>query len=225
MGYGVEMIEGKKVVIYDMDNTLVATDAYFRQHIKETTELLNIRAPSPKDLNAVQRKNFQFEDVFKELFNSLAEEVIVAYRKTAPDKLYFATTGAVKFVTELNEKGIVSFQGILTNRTNMADIRLKQAGFSEFDFIFSPPSDELRKPHPGAFNTAVAWCKERGLDKESIFTIGDHLNDFESAHVAGIDFFAVLTGETTREDFTNVGLEDARIFNNLEELRNKILNF
>lgn len=210
-----DFVYKKKAIIYDMDNTLVATDAYVQEHLLATVQQLNFLNISPKTIAEIQKKNLPFEEIFKELFQDKAGLVLEKYRETAPTKPYFATPGAVELTTKLNEMKVV--QGILTNRTKMAAERLSQAGFSAFSFVLSP-LPEFRKPHPQAFEPALQWLAAQGITKNEILTFGDHLDDYLSAKAAGIDFYAVLTGQTTKEDFLAEGLAEEKIFGNLRQL-------
>jgi HAD superfamily hydrolase (TIGR01549 family) len=206
----------KKAIIYDMDNTLVATDNYVLKHIKETTQKLGIDI-AEETIAKFQKLNLQFEDLFASLFGENAEHVLLKYRETAPEKPFFAVPGAVEFVKYL--QSMDKLQGIVTNRTRMAEMRLSQAGFPKFSFIFSPPSSELKKPHPEAYNPALEWLRSKKIDQSDIMTIGDHIHDYLSAKSAGIEFYAVLTGKTEKQQFIDAGLDERYIFNDLKELK------
>ncbi|MEK6968856.1 MAG: HAD hydrolase-like protein [Nanoarchaeota archaeon] len=215
------LIYKKKAIIYDLDNTLVATDAYVQEHLLATIQQLNFPNISPKTIVEIQKKNLPFEDIFKELFRDNARLVLEKYRETAPTKPYFATPGAVELTTKLKEMNVV--QGILTNRTKMAIERLNQAGFPEFSFVLSS-LPEFRKPHSLAFEPALQWLAAQGINKTEILTFGDHLDDYLSANAAGIDFYAVLTGQTTKEEFLSAGLTEENIFKNMEQLACSLFN-
>ncbi len=210
-----DFIYGKKAVIYDMDNTLVATDVYVQEHLLATIQQLNFPHISSNNIAEIQKKNLPFEDIFKGLFRDSAGLILEKYRETASTKPYFATPGAVELTIKLKEMKVV--QGILTNRTKLTVERLSQAGFSPFDFIFSP-EPEFRKPHPQAFEPALRWLAAQGINKNEILTFGDHLDDYLSAKAAGIDFYAILTGQTTKEEFLAEGLTEEKIFGNLKQL-------
>lgn len=207
----------KKAIIYDMDNTLVASNLFVLQHIIETIQgskyedLIN-----EEDIKKVLAKNLSFSDIFLELFGEDCEKILTNYRETASYKNYFQTLGAVNFVNKIAKKGII--QGIVTNRIKMADKRLKQAGFMDFNFIFEPLSKEQAKPNPECFMQALKLLKNKGIDTQQIIVIGDHIDDYLAAKGAGLDFCAVLTGSVLKEDFMNLGLKENKIFNSLEEL-------
>lgn len=211
----IPILTNKKAIIYDLDNTLVATDAYVQEHLLETIQLLGLPGVSSSLIAQVQKRNLPFEDLFKELFSDKAELVLSEYRKTAVSKPYFSTKGAADLVKKFQEQNLV--QGVLTNRTKLAAERLGQAGFSSFAFILSP-APEFRKPHPQAFSPAIQWLNDHGIKLNEAITFGDHLDDYLSAKSAGIDFCALLTGQTTREEFVSAGLPENKIFEDMGQL-------
>lgn len=211
----IPILSGKKAAIYDMDNTLVATDAYVQEHLLETIKQMGLPEVSSSLIAQVQKKNLPFEDIFKELFSEKAELVLTEYRKTAVSKPYFSTKGATDLVRFFQEQNFV--QGVLTNRTKLAAERLGQAGFTSFAFILSP-APEFRKPHPSAFSPAIQWLSNQGIRLNETITFGDHLDDYLSAKSVGIDFCAILTGQTTKEDFLGAGLSENKIFENMGQL-------
>jgi phosphoglycolate phosphatase-like HAD superfamily hydrolase len=130
---------------------------------------------------------------------------------------YFSTIGGPEFVGDLFAKDIT--QGILTNRVKMAEERLEQAGYPKMEFILSPKNKEDRKPNPKVFNEALRLLEEKNINEAEILSVGDHTDDFISSRDAGLNFVAVLTGGTTKEEFLALGLNEENIFNNLEELK------
>jgi len=206
-------------VVYDFDNTLVATDEYVRQHIIETAERVLGKEEASKimvldKLKAVQKANTPFEVIFTTTFGEeLGKRILAAYRETAVHKPYFSSIGGVSLVNALKERSVL--QGILTNRTRMVEERLSQAGYPKLDFILTPPSDDLRKPNPRSFDRVIEFLQQKGVERKNCVSIGDHTDDYLAASGAGLRFIGVLTGLTTREDFLAKGLERQFIAENL----------
>lgn len=201
-----------KAVIFDMDNTLVATDEYVLCHILETASFLSIDV-STDDIKNVLKKNLDFEDLFHELFRQDAPIMLEHYRATAKQRHYTALPHVKEFLSSLKP---IIITGILTNRVKMAEERLSQAGLSGFSFIISP---QEKKPSPGSFNEVLALLSEKGLSKEDAVYIGDHIHDYLAAKSASIPFYAVTTGSTTRTEFLDAGLDDMHILNDMMELK------
>lgn len=227
---GASMGKRYKAVIFDMDNTLVATDKFVFDLLKKVAEDLSRKfsfsVPSDDSIAAVQKKNMPFEDIFATLFpdsagysgeEKLWKVILAEYRSRAKNLCFFATPGGVEAVNRLRSAGLS--QGIVTNRTKMAEERLKQAGYPKFDFLLAPENHEDRKPSPKIFSGALDWLAKRGIAKDEILSVGEHSDDFNASRAAGIDFVAVLTGLTTREEFLSLGLEECNIVQDLRGLK------
>lgn len=226
-----------KAVIFDVDNTLLATDKFVLDGIKKTIKRLNnagvvVACPTDEVIFAVQAKNLPFEDIFKELFvgeansRALWEIVLENYRAHAPQEKYEATLGAVTGVQKLLESGLVV--GLVTNRVKMLTERLGQAGFNHqaFAFMCIPPAPEFAKPHPLAFEKALMELRAKGIHADQTVMVGDHPDDYYSAFYQNINFMAVLQGRTTRADFVKAGVENDLIFedlNSVEEALEKVV--
>ena len=209
-----------KAVIFDADNTLLATNEFVIRNLKKTVMRLqtngqNIIMPSDEKITAVLAKNLPFEQIFTELFNELSEISLANYREQAVNESYQATTGAVEAVNELITAGFVV--GIVTNRVKMLAERLQQAGFdsTKFSFICQPPADEFRKPHPRSLDIALKFLKEKNIYPDQTVMFGDHPDDYYPAKYNGLKFVGVLQGGTSRQEFTMLGLENKIIVDNL----------
>ena len=71
-------------------------------------------------------------------------------------------------------------------------------------------------------NPALDYLQEKGISTKEIISVGDHPDDYLAARDAGISFIAVLTGESRKEDFVELGLDENKVINNLEELKEKV---
>ena len=150
----------------------------------------------------------------------MSSVVLAKYREDAQEMNYVPTLSGTEIVEEMNILGIV--QGIVTNRVKMARHRLDQAGYGNFEFLIQPEEREHRKPNPLCLKPALDSLQEKGISLNEIVSIGDHPDDYLAARDAGIGFIAVLTGESTKEDFVELGLDESMVINNLGELKEKI---
>lgn len=218
-------------MIFDADNTLLATDKFVLDGIKKAVIRLDeqgieISLPTDDEIKVVQAKNLSFEDYFKELFvglvngRNLWELVLENYWVHAPSDKFEATAGALGAVKKLLEAGLSV--GIVTNRVKMLTERLEQAGFDCKDFLFisSPNTSGFSKPHPRAFEEALKQLAERSIYVDQTVMIGDHLDDYYPSFYQNINFAAVLQGLTTGEDFVKCGLESSLIFADLSDIEN-----
>ncbi|MBU1131220.1 HAD hydrolase-like protein [Patescibacteria group bacterium] len=217
-----------KAVIFDVDNTLIASNDFVFENIKMTVNRLqqqgnNIPLPSDEEIIKTLAKNLPFEEIFQSLFADYNwEEVLADYRTHAKDKPYKAAPGAVEAVNKLLEKGIIV--GLVTNRVKMLDERLKQAGFNteKFAFMCMPPAPEFRKPHPRAFEEAIKMLAGQGIHVDQTIMVGDHPDDYYSAFYQNIKFVGVISGYSTRQDFLDCGLENELIIDDLSKLEEVI---
>ena len=68
------------------------------------------------------------------------------------------------------------------------------------DIIVGAEDVKASKPNP----EGLLWTLERlGLKKEEVLYVGDSYVDAKTAENANVGFAAVLTGTTTREEFSN----------------------
>lgn len=219
-----------RAILYDIDNTLTASFPYTLKLLQELMFFFNVFVPAERirDLHA---RNIPFEEIFPILFPNPQEHiqdipfcdiVLAEYRKRAKDIPYTATPRGAETCSQLTSKGMI--QGAVTNRLLLSKERLTQAGYdiNAFAFILAPAMPECRKPSPLAFNEALKLLEERGILKHEIAYVGDHLDDFFSARDAGLGFFAVLTGLTTRDDFLQAGLAGENILEDMGELPKRI---
>ncbi|HAT04074.1 MAG TPA: hypothetical protein DCS29_04915 [Candidatus Magasanikbacteria bacterium] len=226
--YKNHILKDIKAIIFDVDNTLIATDLFVRENIAKTVDRLKgiVTPPSEAEVRLIQAKNPPFEDIFKELFKDELngrqtwEVVLENYRTHAAEISYTATQGALEAIFWCKQQGFVI--GLVTNRTKMLPERLAQAGFSTADFAFicTPPTPELTKPHPRAFEVALQELAEVGIRAEQTIMVGDHPDDYYSASYQNIKFAAVLSGETKRDVFVQIGIEHNFIFENLNNVKN-----
>lgn len=228
------IIKEIKAVIFDVDNTLLATDEFVVRNIKNTVDRLKeagvlIDLPPLENIYAVQAKNLAFEDIFKELFlgqnngRELWEVVLENYREHAKNEKYTATPNGLEAVKTLKNLGIVV--GLVTNRVKMLAERLEQAGFNTADFAFMciPPAPEYKKPHPRAFEEAIIQLRTKGIEPEQTIMFGDHPDDYYSSFYQNIKFVPVLQGQTTKNDFLKIGIEDSLIIENLNNIESILL--
>ncbi|MFH1292146.1 MAG: lyase family protein [bacterium] len=217
------LIKDIKAVLFDVDNTLIASNEFVFHNIKETINRWqnmghNLVSVADEEITRILAKNLPFEDIFKSLFPNDWEGILANYREHAVNQPYRATVGAIKAVQDIKMHGMVI--GLVTNRVRMLEERLGQAGFNteNFEFMCMPPSKEYGKPHPRAFEDALNRLKIKGIDNSQVLVFGDHTDDYYSATYNQLKFIAVLQGYTSRGEFIDVGLEDSLIIDDLQNI-------
>lgn len=213
-----------RAIIFDVDNTLLASDAYAGETIIETIAYfaatgVHIDTPTPEQFQEVFRKNLPFEEIFQALFPEHWESVLMQYREIAKTKPHKTTPGALEIVKRFKDAGIV--MGLVTNRKRMLKERLQQVGFdmNDFAFVYQPQSTDQRKPHPKSLDLALEELLQKyNIDRHEILVVGDHMDDMQAARAHGVDFMAVLQGGAVREEFLAHKLDPHAIISHLGEL-------
>lgn len=90
--------------------------------------------------------------------------------------------------------------------------------------ILAPPDLKVHKPNPRVFDEVLSALGEPEILNEEIIYVGDSLIDFETAKNRGIDFYAVITGVHSKQDFINAGLRNQNIFDNFPNLADFLVN-
>ena len=206
-----------KAVVFDFDNTLVATNEYTKIVVMEAAKNIGQNLDE-KTVTDIQKKNLCPEEIFNELFGpTIGPTGLAEYRDIGLTKFYKANPGAIDIVQYITDKGML--HGIVTNRTMKLALRYAQSGCAAMDFMFMPLSKDLAKPNPKAFDRVLDELVKRNIGANETLSIGDHVGDYVSSNGAGLLFAAVLTGSSTKDEFIACGLDPSMIFNDLIELK------
>jgi phosphoglycolate phosphatase len=152
------------------------------------------------------------------LYHVLALTVTVVLEQTVPE-----VEGAVDTIARL--KGLYLL-GIITAAPRyevehfMAHLGLDNAVF----FIFQAAGEsEYHKPDPRVFDPLIASLQQyNNIGRSEILYVGDSLSDFYAARDAHLQFTAVLTGATTREQFQAAGVNPEKILDSIIELPERL---
>lgn len=124
---------------------------------------------------------------------------------TASTEMY---EGAIEILKKLKAEG--KRVGIVTTKYHFRiDAILDKFDLSDYvEIIVGGDDVKNKKPHPEALLLAVS---QFGVDKSEVLYVGDSFIDAETADGAKVDFAAVLTGTTSKDDFMKysyVGIYD-----------------
>ncbi len=148
---------------------------------------------------------------FAQLFKEKADDVMVANTE-----LY---TGVKEVLQQLKNKGYRI--GIVTTKFHyrIEQILSKFEANELIDIIVGAEDVKIEKPNP----EGLLWAIEHlGIEKENVLYVGDGLVDAKTAQNASIDFAAVLTGTTTREEFEEY--DNIYVGENVPDIVGYILN-
>lgn len=168
-----------KAVIFDFDDTLVDTEAFFLSHLTKTLiktygeEYDKTFIDSAKEAWA---QNLSFEDIFKTIFKEDGEKVLETYREDALETKYTPRTGMLEYVNQLKNENTLLY--ILSNRTRLLDVRLDQAGFNSKDFQIYEAVD--KKPSPLAYAQVLEDIEEKEIEQDEVLIYGNHIDDYRA---------------------------------------------
>ncbi|MCD7727563.1 MAG: HAD-IA family hydrolase [Ruminococcus sp.] len=193
------------VCIFDFDLTLADSIAPILDCFKFALNAHGVKVPS--DDVIVKTIGLTLEDAFEEFLGEKNDEMILklsdTYRKRADEvmtpltRFYDDTLGVLQLLKNAGVKiGIVS-----TKRAyRIREVFERENNLSVVDKITGIDEVSACKPDPEGLEKTVLYF---GAPKENVLYIGDSYIDALTAKRAGIDFCAVLTGTTTKEEFLN----------------------
>jgi len=121
--------------------------------------------------------------------------------------------GAISVLSQLKEKGFNTAIVTTKVRYRVEEILRKYNIVDLIDIVIGYEDVAEPKPSPEGLLKAIDYFK---CGKKSVLFIGDSLIDANTANNAEVDFAAVLTGTTTKQDF--LALPSICILNTLTEI-------
>ena len=214
-----------KAVIFDFDDTLVDTYAFFCHQLHQT--LIELYGPDYDHNYMVTaemfyNQNMPFVEIFKKTFGENSGKTLRGYREKSSSAQYQAKPGMLDFVNFLVQQNIDRL--ILSNRTKLIKYRLTQAGFDPCQFrIFHA---ENKKPHPHAYAEVFKCLKHLGIKAEETIIIGNHPDDFlalPDLYKAESLFIALPINHQARKNFQKINekaQQKIQVYNHISELSN-----
>ncbi len=210
-----------KAIILDWDNTIVNSYDHLVIFHQEVGRQLGWPAVSEEELRAVWGK--PFEELIQALWPTYdSKDFDAAYRKHILSQTVPAIEGAVEVISKLKDSYLL---GIITAAPRYeVEHFMTHLGLDKADFLVFQASgeSEYHKPDARVFQTAITLLQERNIGKSEILYVGDSLSDFYAARDARLQFIAVLTGSTTRDQFQAAGISAEKILNSIVELPEKL---
>ena len=193
-----------KAVIFDFDYTLGDSTNGIALSINYALENLGYVSQKLSDIRKTiglslretyftltENDDLEEAEQFAKLFKEKADEVMVSNTE-----LY---SGVKDVLTRLRERDIKT--AIVTSKFHyrIEQILTKFNANDLIDIIVGAEDVKASKPNPEGLH----WTLEHlGLKKEEVLYVGDSHVDAKTAENANVGFAAVLTGTTTREEFS-----------------------
>jgi phosphoglycolate phosphatase len=195
-----------KAVIFDFDNTLVASwEQNFAHHkyigkkhygfdFKDEDIKKHYGKPYYQLLKDLYEGRDTIENILKNIIsvrdNFLKKEY--EYSRLVLETL-FASGIPVGVVSATNKRHLVE------------DFTRLKFPYNKFFIMQASDEVDFHKPDPRVFNEALKKLESMGVRKENVVYIGDSIDDLESSQGAGMDFIALTTGLYSEEDFKKAG--------------------
>ena len=125
-----------------------------------------------------------------------AEYILKANDEMVKNTFFY--DGAVDGLVSLRKNGVKI--GVVSSKLRFRIVESfeKKAGCMPVDELIGLDDAPKPKPDPGG----LMLCMERlGVKKNETLYIGDNIIDAKTAMAAGVDFAAVLTGSTSKDEF------------------------
>lgn len=182
----------KKLIIFDLDDTLIHLDMDWA---KVKSEVLALAKRSGVEVDHEQHL-IKMSNIVAER-PDLKPAVDEIYRKNEAGcvirKSYAVYHEMVSLVRELKKKGLILAIASGNHSKNIEEI-LRHIGLSGY-FVAVVGRDRAKrsKPFPDQITAIIQKTK---ISRKNALFIGDSQNDFETAKAAGVDFFKVEKGGT-----------------------------
>lgn len=205
-----------ELIVFDFDNTLIETKILISVH-NSSFEEFGLSALSQDQWFAEWGKSFK--DMLKNFFpdlNGVEFEKLYSFVLSRSQKVRVPSiSGGPEAITKLKSKFKI---GILTSRRHFLSERVTSSGYQmdSFCFCFGQDDYEEVKPDIKAAEPILNWIRLNGINRWCY--VGDDLVDLEFTRNADIQFLAVTTGVTTKQDFLAHGQPEELIFDSIAQL-------
>lgn len=199
-----------RAVLFDLDDTLIASTPAFFATLRRTARELGL--PEPGD-DALAVEFVSWPERVAHLFPGVSFELFDAHYRGLVETVPFGPIdGAVRALERLVPRPL----GVVTNRARaLCALRMRQGGVPPdlFRFVLTLEDLPAAKPDPQALAPAVARLRAElpGLASGEVTYVGDRVIDARAAAGAGVSFVAVLTGQDDAPAFRAAGVPDERM--------------
>ncbi|MCD8096098.1 MAG: HAD-IA family hydrolase [Ruminococcus sp.] len=192
-----------KACIFDFDLTLADSSKGILICFKHTLNRFGYKIPDDKTIyNTIGMTLVDALDLLSGIPNNpQREQMRVEYVKKADEEMVKNTLfyeGVIASLEKLQSQGIKV--GICSSkfRYRIVDSFLVQAGKLPVDLIIGMEDIEKAKPDPQGLLKCIEAFE---ISRNEVLYVGDNIIDAKCAENANVNFGAVLTGSTTKDEF------------------------
>ena len=194
-----------KAIIFDFDYTLGDSTNGIVLSTNHGLEYLGYGKAELFDIK--KTIGFTMKNSYKALTKDDKEDNAIIFAQKfieKADDIMLENTYMLPYVEDVlkNLKEIGIKTGIVTTKFHyrIDQILNKFNITADIDMVIGADDVKVEKPDPEGLNAMISKMK---LLKEEVLYIGDSIVDAETAKRADVDFVAVTTGATSKEDFEN----------------------
>jgi phosphoglycolate phosphatase-like HAD superfamily hydrolase len=200
----IAVLHGRPVVIFDCDDTILATARSRWAVLISTAERFGVTLTKEKIRAAW---GLPFDQLIRTIVPGISfAQYVDAYRKAMRDTLPEITEGAVNLLTELKSMNVL--MPIVTSSSKELTIQdLDALDLTHyFSDVYGQEQTKFHKPDPRVLDGVIRDLHDRGYAISDVVFVGDSVRDYRVAAGNDLDFIAVLSGLEERQDFIDAGL-------------------
>jgi phosphoglycolate phosphatase len=197
-----QLLNQKKLLLFDIDDTLVDSCSAIIQHHIDTAKKMGLRVPTNAEIRELIGMPWDkfLPILWPELDLEGFKKVYRSFPKQLPIKLYPEAMETLNKLKQTHTLGIVTGRDENTTLNFIPSLGLDLSLFS----VICNGNSEITKPDPDVFDYAIKQLnksKGESFTSEDALFIGDSLVDCTCAKDAKMDFIGVLTGDMSKDDF------------------------
>lgn len=209
-----------RLVIFDLDGTIVDSQANIVRAVEEVATVLGVPMPPLSEIPLVI--GLSLDEALVRLFPAVEPETHVrmgaTYRESfkrlraSPEYKEPLFPGTLEALDALTEEGYLL--GIATGKAQRGvDYLIKRHGLEGRFVTSQTPDSAPGKPHPGMVLNAL---RETGVEADSAVVIGDTAFDIQMANAANVQSIGVSWGNHPPDELVQAGAH--RMIDHLDEL-------
>lgn len=212
-----------KLYAFDLDDTLIYSfENATEKHYHRLAESLG--APHPSKDAVRQYWGGELIESLKAIFGTNVNgRNTLAYLQKIYQEIPIEPINGVHRILDILRKHN-KFIGLYSSgHPSLMELSIKNSLFcnnGSFDLVLSTIEQQIAKSSPHIVLIMMEKYRQvfgSELKLDQVLVVGDSIADLQVARNAGVDFAAVLTGPTTRNDFLCSGLGSEWIFSSIKE--------
>jgi len=192
------MNKQRPTILFDFDGTLAETMMLIHRVFNQLSSVYRYRHLPEEEIETV--RHLTIHEFIEHVGMALWKVPIVAIhaRRLMHREIHeiHPPQGLVDVLTQIHESGRYHMDILTSNRSKNVHAFLRQHSIDWFDDVHSTRSILSKK------RRVKKYIRERGIDPQSLFYVGDTSVDVESARLAGAQSVAVGWGLNTVEALT-----------------------